>query len=158
MLAPLAQALPEPLPRSPFPTLPPNSNNEVHGKNFPDQRCNRETGPSFNASEQNGFWLVRPDMTLTDAYHRFQALINGSQPAPPPPKPPTWTRFNDSDVTGNNGGAAVKVNSTDPSVCELPCLADGQCTAAVLWDGTCWLKYGGSPTPSGGRVLLLLDQ
>jgi len=131
-------------------------NNEAHAP-FPSDRCNAQTGPCFNVTEQNGFWLVRPNMSTTPAWDYMQALIAGTEPPPPPPLPPTFTRYNDSDVVGNAGGATVPVNGTDPTACEAPCLADGACTAVIFWQGNCFLKYGGTPKADAGRVLLLLN-
>jgi hypothetical protein len=133
-------------------------NNEVHGEAFPGGRCNQQTGPSFNASEQGGFWLVRPNMTRTPAWDYFAGLIDGSVPPPPPIKPPTWTRRNDSDVAGNNGGAVVPLPAgSNAADCEMPCLADEACTAVVFWQDQCFIKYGGAPAPAPGRVLLSLN-
>ena len=95
-------------------------------------------------------------MTRTPGWAYFAGLIDGSIP-PPALKPTTWSRLNNSDVTGNDGGAVVSANGTDPTVCELPCLADELCTAAVFYDQKCWLKYGGTPTPSNGRILLTIN-
>lgn len=133
-------------------------NNEVNGPGFPDLRCNRETGPSFNASAQNGFWLVRPDMTTNPAWHFFQGLINGTLAPPAPPPPPSWTTLQNSDVEGNSGGTIVNVNGTDASACCLPCYADSQCTAVVYFEFACYLKYGNGTKPisKAGRTLLLL--
>lgn len=134
-------------------------NNEIKtpSSRFPIGRCTQKSGPSFDPAEQNGFWLIRPNMTTTPGWDYFAGLINGSIP-PPVLKPVTWSRLNNSDVAGNDGGAVVAANGTDPTVCELPCLADELCTAVVFWDGKCWLKYGGQPTPSSGRVLLAINE
>jgi hypothetical protein len=127
-------------------------------RGFPTQRCNRGTGPSFNASEQNGFWLVRPNMTTSPAWDRLAAVISGAAPPPPPPLPPAWRRLDNHDVTGNAGGAVVPINSTDATACEMPCLADELCTAVVYSSGVCYIKYGaGTPTPKTGPVLLVLE-
>ena len=133
-------------------------NNEVNGPKFPGGRCNQQTGPSFDAHEQNGFWLVRPNLTRTPAWAYFSGLIDGSVPPPPPIKPPSWTRLNDSDVSGNDGGAVVSLPAGSVAAdCEMPCLADEACTAVVFWQEQCFLKYGGSPAKSPGRVLLTLN-
>jgi hypothetical protein len=40
---------------------------------FPGQRCSSATGPQFNESNLNGFWLIRPDGSRSPAFTYLQA-------------------------------------------------------------------------------------
>lgn len=53
-------------------------------RDIPGGRCNPATGPVFNESQLNGFWLVRPDGSKAWAYGYMQGVINGSVPVPTP--------------------------------------------------------------------------
>ena len=44
---------------------------------FPGQRCSAATGPQFNASDLNGFWLVRPDGSRSPSFAYIAGVVNG---------------------------------------------------------------------------------
>ena len=60
-------------------------NNEVDSSFSKNERCSASTGPDFNLTNQNGFWLIRPDGTQSWAWGYLQGVINGTIPIPLPP-------------------------------------------------------------------------
>jgi beta-mannosidase len=62
----------------------------------------------------------------------------------------TCTYVNDTDVQGAGGSTAA--GATPADCCPL-CFASQQCTSVVWYGGQCYLKYGGSPVASPGRVM-----
>jgi hypothetical protein len=119
---------------------------------FPGGRCNARTGPEFNASALNGFFLVRPDGSETPAYSYLRGIINGSAPAPPAPAPTKCTFVADTDVQNPRAGAAVAAASE--AACCAAC-SDARCTAAVFVasEGACYTKFGGEEVAKEGVTL-----
>lgn len=112
---------------------------------FPGQRCNAATGPEFNASNLNGFWLIRPDGSASPPFYYLQGLLNGSIPLPTP-GPQTCTFVPNTDVQGVEGKEVQAATQED---CCAACWSDVQCVSGVfsgMGSQQCWLKYGEGQT------------
>lgn len=123
-------------------------NEHVPSPRFPGARCNAQTGPEFNASLLNGFWLIAPNGSTSAQWDYLSSLTSGAAPLPPPPLPPSTpcTYENDTDWYGPGGGDSVAAST--PADCCAACRATLQCVAAAFSDSACYRKRGGG----GGRV------
>ena len=128
--------------------------NEVDSSSkFPGGRCNAQTGPEFNASKLHGFWLVRPDGSLSPSFDFVAGLANGSMPVPPPPAPAACVFTENEDVDGGGGAPDGPFANSTRAQCCAACEADMRCTSAVLGaDAKCWIKYGGVPVARTGAT------
>ena len=128
--------------------------NEVDSSStFPGGRCNSKTGPEFNESLLHGFWLIRPDGSLSPSFDFLAGLINGSVPVPPLPAPGSCSYTSDEDVDGGGGAPDAPFANSTREQCCARCQADMRCTSAVLGaDGKCWPKYGGTPVAKSGAT------
>jgi hypothetical protein len=132
--------------------------NEVIAPGFPGQRCTPSTGPEFNASALNGFWLVRPDGSLSPSWDFVAGLINGSVPVPVPPPSGKCTFTPDTDVSGADGYA---VDAATREACCTTCSTDVRCAAGVFVpaDKQCWLKFAsGTPVAKKGVTMCVPDR
>ena len=128
--------------------------NEVRGEDH--DRCSAATGPEFNVSHLNGFWLVRPDGSEAYTFEAMRGYINGSLPLPAPPSGAACTFAQDTDVSGVQG-SSVSIGGAGQAAwaacCALCNAAPASCGAAVFFEGTCYLKdFGGSLVHNPGRV------
>ena len=130
--------------------------NEVRGE--PGRsRCTAASGPEFNTSHLNGFWLVRPDGSEAYTFGAMRGFINGSLPLPTPPSGTACTLLQDTDVTGVEGAGVAHIGGQGQAAWEACCAlcnaAPGTCGAAVFLAGDCYLKgFGGSLWSNPGRV------
>ena len=128
--------------------------NEVRGEDH--DRCSAATGPEFNVSHLNGFWLVRPDGSEAYTFEAMRGYINGSLPLPAPPSGAACAFAQDTDVSGVQG-SSVSIGGAGQAAwaacCALCNAAPASCGAAVFFEGTCYLKdFGGSLVHNPGRV------
>jgi len=122
---------------------------------FPGGRCNARTGPEFNVSQLNGFFLRAPDGSAGAGWGYLRSLATGAAPPPPPPLPPSapCELVADTDLRGSLSGDSAAAASAEE--CCAACRGSLLCVAGAFSNGVCYRKFGGGGVrvPKAGTTL-----
>jgi hypothetical protein len=125
---------------------------------FPGGRCNTHTGPEFDPSQLNGFWLRAPNGSASPAWDYLRALATGAAPPPPPPPPPSTpcTYVANADWQGALSGD--RVPAATAAECCAACRGNVLCVAGAFSGGDCYRKFGGggAQQPQQGTTLCVV--